>query len=339
MYAVIRTRPTNQERLERSDERGIYEYRSGKEERIFSFEAKAGDSLAWTDGTSPESRTARLIIRESGIQTVLGEKVRAVTGNYAYRQGGTGGGMYAERFGFASSLLFGNGPRTNRSIQLRGAVLQGRVYGDTTTVLPPRPKKAPIAVFSTTMSNIISPNTNLQFYLPDTVTVSIWIFTKQNRLVRKIIDNALMAEGDNTVSWNGTNDDGRYVSPGEYWCILMMNGRETDRIELTNNDRSEVVVFQTSSAAAQRAMLQGANATPSVPIEFYLAKTGIVNVSIYSLDGKLLRTVVNERRIVGDQSATWDGRDSIGRGVSSGPYLCVVTSERGGVARVVLMKP
>jgi flagellar hook assembly protein FlgD len=341
VYAVIRNRQTGTERLERSDERGIYEYRSGAEQILFSFTASVGDSIAWTDGTGVENRSALLSLREIGKQTVLGQQVRAFAGNYRSRQSGsgTGGGMYAERFGFASSLLFGTNSRTNRSVQLRGAVLNGTVFGDTTTVIPPRPKKAPIAVFSTTMPKNISPNTNLQFYLPDTVTVSIWIFTKQNRLVRKIIDNALMAEGDNTVSWNGTNDDGRLVSPGDYWCILMMNGRETDRVELTNNDKSEVVVFQTSGIAAQRAMLQGASASVSIPLEFYLAKTGNVNVSIFSLDGKLIRTVVNERRILGEQSAVWDGRDSENKVMAKGPYLCVVTSERGGVARTVIMKP
>lgn len=148
-----------------------------------------------------------------------------------------------------------------------------------------------------------------------------------------------MPEGDNTIAWNGTNEDGRYVSPGDYWCVLLMNGRETDRIELTNNDNNEVIVYQTSNQAAQRAMLQGADAALNIPIEFYLGKTSVVNVGIYGLDGKLIQTVLNERRILGEQSTVWNGRDAANKAVAKGPYLCIITTERGKVARTVIVKP
>ncbi|MBD1207190.1 MAG: hypothetical protein H9535_02085 [Ignavibacteria bacterium] len=64
-----------------------------------------------------------------------------------------------------------------------------------------------------------------------------------------------------------------------------------------------------------------------------------MNVSIYGLDGKLIQTVLNERRILGEQSIVWNGRDAANKAVAKGPYLCIITTERGKVARTVIVKP
>jgi len=194
VYAVLRSTPGSMERLERSDERGVYEYHSGSEQCIVSFEAAVNDSLPWTDGTDYTNRSAMLYLREINKQEVFGAQVQAFSGNYRFRQGGmTGGGMYAERFGFVGAMLFGSSSRTNRSVQLRGAVLRGQTFGDVSTTSPPRLKKAPTALFSRTMQTGITPNMNIQLYVPDTTLISLWIFTKQNRLVRKVLDNTISA--------------------------------------------------------------------------------------------------------------------------------------------------
>lgn len=338
VYAVIRNSQSKTERLERSDEQGVYEYRPSGEQRVLSFRAVSGDSLRWTDGTAADNRSTMLYIREVDDNLVLGQTVRTFSGNYRFQQGGmTGGGMYATRFGMVSAMLFGNSSRTNRSVQLRGAVLKGQVFGDTTTTIPPRQKRTATAFFNRAMYTGISPNMTIQFYLPDTTITSLWILSKQNRLVRKVLDNTILPEGDNTIPWNGTNDEGRFVSPGDYWCVLQINGRELDRVELTYRDSNEVILFQPSPASQQRALASVGSGNPAIPLEFYVAKTANVKVSILSLDGKHVRTVLNERKIVGEQSTIWDGRDDNNKTVPKGSYLCVITTERGRVARSVVV--
>jgi hypothetical protein len=61
---------------------------------------------------------------------------------------------------------------------------------------------------------------------------------------------------------------------------------------------------------------------------FALAKEGEVRLSVYSVDGRRVRTLVDERRAPGLHSVTWDQRDQSGRRVAPGLYLCRL--EQGG---------
>lgn len=56
-------------------------------------------------------------------------------------------------------------------------------------------------------------------------------------------------------------------------------------------------------------------------IGFELPQAGAVELSIYSLDGRLVRTLVAEERAAGRHSVAWDGSNEAGRKVSSGAYF------------------
>jgi len=61
---------------------------------------------------------------------------------------------------------------------------------------------------------------------------------------------------------------------------------------------------------------------PETTIDYIVAESGIVRLSIYTLTGQRIRTLVNdEERHTGFYSVTWDGRDDSGRDVASGVYL------------------
>jgi hypothetical protein len=47
-------------------------------------------------------------------------------------------------------------------------------------------------------------------------------------------------------------------------------------------------------------------------------------LAVYDIQGRLARTVLNKVLPPGTYTATWDGCDDNGRGVSSGVYLCVL---------------
>ncbi len=60
---------------------------------------------------------------------------------------------------------------------------------------------------------------------------------------------------------------------------------------------------------------------PSTTIAFVLAERAEVDLSIYDLRGRLVRTVIKRDMEAGDHSVVWDGKDDSGRRVSSGSYL------------------
>jgi hypothetical protein len=61
---------------------------------------------------------------------------------------------------------------------------------------------------------------------------------------------------------------------------------------------------------------------PTTTIRFYLMETARVRLSIFNLEGKLVRTIVDEVLSDGYKEVIWDGKDARGRPVSSGLYFC-----------------
>ena len=68
---------------------------------------------------------------------------------------------------------------------------------------------------------------------------------------------------------------------------------------------------------------------PSTTIAFSLVRSGHVRLDIYSVDGRKVRTLVDEQVSDGEHTATWQGRDEGGRQVASGTYLYRLTTPEG----------
>jgi hypothetical protein len=65
---------------------------------------------------------------------------------------------------------------------------------------------------------------------------------------------------------------------------------------------------------------------PSTTISFDLPRDSVVRVSVYDLDGRLVRTLLNEQRGAGSHQVEWNGQDGSGQQVASGTYLFRVNS-------------
>lgn len=61
--------------------------------------------------------------------------------------------------------------------------------------------------------------------------------------------------------------------------------------------------------------------TQSTVIRYQIRETGPVGLSIYSAAGRLIKTMVNERKNPGIYTVQWNGKDSNGRVVSNGLYF------------------
>ena len=60
---------------------------------------------------------------------------------------------------------------------------------------------------------------------------------------------------------------------------------------------------------------------PATVIGYQMPDAGRVRLTVYNLLGQEVRVLVDEQREAGSFTATWDGRDNLGRRVASGVYL------------------
>ncbi len=60
---------------------------------------------------------------------------------------------------------------------------------------------------------------------------------------------------------------------------------------------------------------------PATNIEFQLPQNSHVSLKIYDLQGRLVRTLLNQEMEAGSHRVAWDGRDERGNGAASGIYL------------------
>lgn len=78
---------------------------------------------------------------------------------------------------------------------------------------------------------------------------------------------------------------------------------------------------------------------PTTTIVFEIPQGENVSLKIYNINGELIRTVANENLPAGKYEKTWDGKNEIGKEVSSGIYIYRLTAGKfDRSARMVLMK-
>ncbi|MBD3290998.1 T9SS type A sorting domain-containing protein, partial [candidate division KSB1 bacterium] len=66
---------------------------------------------------------------------------------------------------------------------------------------------------------------------------------------------------------------------------------------------------------------------PDTKIKYQLPINSYVQISVYNVTGKLVKTLVNENQQAGFQSVTWHGKDDKGFDVSSGVYLYQIKAQ------------
>lgn len=78
---------------------------------------------------------------------------------------------------------------------------------------------------------------------------------------------------------------------------------------------------------------------PSTTIAYSLPAEGQAKLTIYSITGQKIRTLVSGRLSAGDHAVVWDGRDERGMTVSSGVYISRLESGKSvRTARMLLLK-
>ena len=76
---------------------------------------------------------------------------------------------------------------------------------------------------------------------------------------------------------------------------------------------------------------------PGTTIEFSVTMGAHVSLSIFNTNGQLVRTLIDGHVDAGIHTASWDGRDTMGRPVASGVYLYRLTGTEGVVTRKMVL--
>jgi hypothetical protein len=76
---------------------------------------------------------------------------------------------------------------------------------------------------------------------------------------------------------------------------------------------------------------------PVTRVNFVLNRETDLSVKIYSLDGRLVKTLVEGWKDAGSYSILWDGTGNSGHSVCSGVYICLLLSERETVSRKLIL--
>jgi len=132
-----------------------------------------------------------------------------------------------------------------------------------------------------------------------------------------------VTEGSGTTSWTvGTTlADGTY-----YWRTYADDGTERSQLMETG---SFVVESTGVGETVGRLALYPASPNPfggSAKISFAMPARGHAELSVYSVDGRLVRTLVSGEAGPGQVDLTWDGRDNSGSRVGNGLYLMRLTA-------------
>lgn len=87
-----------------------------------------------------------------------------------------------------------------------------------TTTMEVKTPPRPLTLYQN-YPNPFNPTTSIVFYNPNVESVSIVIYDVSGARVRTLLDGTIPA-GRHVVPWDGTNDGGRAVGSGVYYCRL-----------------------------------------------------------------------------------------------------------------------
>lgn len=76
---------------------------------------------------------------------------------------------------------------------------------------------------------------------------------------------------------------------------------------------------------------------PSTTINYKIGETGLVEIKIFDVNGRLTNTLVSENRTPGDYSVEWAGNDSKGNDVAAGMYFYTLSLNGVDESRKMLL--
>lgn len=135
--------------------------------------------------------------------------------------------IYATNLAKGLGLIWRGGGETSGEIYIKGAVINGILYGDTTQIITSifdleDPSSISNYKISQNYPNPFNPITNIDFEILEPSNVSLKIFDVRGRLVDLLIDNKFYPNGKYILSWTPKNES---ITSGVYFYQFNINNK------------------------------------------------------------------------------------------------------------------
>lgn len=100
-------------------------------------------------------------------------------------------------------------------------------------------------------------------------------------------------------------------------------------------------VVAASSAIPAQSSLSRAYPNPfnaQIVLPFTIGTEGIVNLTVFDIGGRRVRTLIAEDRAAGSYRVAWDGRNDAGRDVASGVYVARLRADSDSMIKLMLLR-
>jgi hypothetical protein len=142
---------------------------------------------------------------------------------------------------------------------------------------------------------------------------------------REVLDDGGLAPPEARLFWDSAAEPGRTYSYN--LAVVQSDGSEL---------LSQTVTVSTKTQALELRQNYPNPFNPSTTITFVLPEESYVKLTLYTLDGRLVRTLINETVAIGSREVMWNGKDDRGTAVSSGVYFYRLTAGEQTLARKML---
>ena len=128
--------------------------------------------------------------------------------------------------------------------------------------------------------------------------------------------------------------------PNNTVITIVMTARTTAaKGNLPVQGQMSVLIKNSGGGAGVSAFARPNPFNPATKVEYSIKRDGPVSVRIYSIDGRLVKTLIEGPSTAGSHEVPWDGRDNAGNPVRSGMYFVKTTSGgESAVFKLALLK-
>jgi hypothetical protein len=196
---------------------------------IYKLNAQLGES--WSLDTSGNN-AERCRIRSMDTNLIFGEK--RIIKDYDFYLGDSsynppGLDRYEVKLAEGLGMMWKGGGDAIGNLYLKGAVINGILYGDTTKIITGIKNNISLIPKEVELyqnyPNPFNPSTTIKFEVVKGAELSLIVYDLQGKETVKLIDGRYYYPGIYSITWDGNNRSGYKIANGIYFYALNINGK------------------------------------------------------------------------------------------------------------------
>ncbi len=163
-----------------------------------------------------------------------------------------------------------------------------------------------------------------------------------------LLENAEISAGNFTTFSNENGEFNLEVIVGTYDVVCYLEGYEITIMEdvIVNLGETTIINFILDPAVSIDDILNAKDFqlsnypnpfNPTTTISFNLPEPGKVKLEIYNIKGQKVKTLLNSTTVPGAYKCIWNGKDEMGKSVSSGQYVIKLQQSGNETAKKIMM--